>query len=156
MGIDKQKYVAKISTASPLCLVIINFEIILDYLGESEKSIDNQKDFEFYILKARQFLLELRSSLDMQYEISSYLSTMYCYVDKQLAKFLFSKDLEQLNDAKSILKKIMEGFEGIKQEEKDKSSIMQNTDVIYAGLTYNKNGGLDEFVDIKQNKGFKA
>ncbi len=55
MGINKQDYVAKIASASPLKLVIINFEIIFDYLEESKKAINNEKEFDFYILKARQF-----------------------------------------------------------------------------------------------------
>ncbi len=154
MGIDKQKYVAKISKASPLNLVIINFEIILDYLEESRKNIDNNKMFEFNILKARQFLLELRCSLDMQYEISSQLLTMYIYADKQIANFLFNKDLKYLDDAINVLKNIMSGFEQI--DEEDKTSIMENTESIYTGLTYGKNGKLNEFVDIDHNKGFKA
>lgn len=156
MAIDKQKYVTKVSSASPLKLVVINFEIIFDYLEESEKTIYNEKEFQFNILKARQFLTELRVSLDMQYEISSYLLTLYIYVDRQLAKFLFSKDLNHLNDAKNILKTIMTGFEAIEDEEKDKSSLMENTETVYAGLTYGRDGKLEEFVDIKHNRGYKA
>lgn len=156
MGINKQDYVAKIANASPLKLVIINFEIILDYLEQSKISINKDKEFAFNILKARQFLLQLRYSLNMKYEISKYLLTMYNYVDRQLAKFLFNKNLEELEEATKILKTIMSGFEGIKDQEKDKKAIMENTDTIYAGLTYGKNGKLEEFVDVKHNKGFKA
>lgn len=156
MGINKQDYVAKIANASPLRLVIINFEIIFDYLEQSKQNIDNEKEFDFNILKSRQFLSELRGSLDMQYEISSYLLTMYNYVDRQLAKFLFSKKIEDLEAGTKVLKTIMSAFEEIEHQEKDKSSIMENTDTIYAGLTYGKNGQLQEFVDIKHNKGFKA
>ena len=156
MGINKQDYVAKIANASPLKLVIINFEIIFDYLQQSRQTIHNEKEFDFNILKARQFLSELRGSLDMQYEISSYLLTMYNYVDRQLAKFLFSKKIEDLEAGENVLKTIMSGFEEIEEQEKDKSSIMGNTDTIYAGLTYSKDGRLKEFVDVKQNKGFKA
>ncbi|WP_250278103.1 flagellar export chaperone FliS [[Clostridium] colinum] len=156
MGINKEEYVAKISKASPLKLVIINFEIIFDYLEQSKLTIDDDKKFDFNISKAREFLLELRCSLDMQYEISSYLLTLYNYSDRQLAKFLFSKNLEDLNSATVVLKKLMSAFEQIEDNEKDKTPIMENTDTIYAGLTYGKNGQLQEFVDTKQNKGFKA
>ena len=156
MGLNKQDYVAKIATASPLKLVIINFEIILDYLEESKKNIDNQKEFDFNILKARQFLGELRGSLNMKYEISTQLLTMYNYVDRQLAIFLFSKKLEDLEAGTKVLKTIMSGFEEIEEKEKDKNSIMQNTESIYAGLTYGRNGQLQEFVDTKHNRGFKA
>lgn len=156
MGINKQDYVAKIANASPLKLVLINFEIILDYLKESENTINNEKEFDFNILKARQFLSELRASLDMQYEISSYLLTMYNYADKQIAKFLFSKNINDLEPAIKVLKTIMSAFEEIEHKEEDKTSVMENTDSIYAGLTYGKDGKLNEFIDIKHNKGFKA
>ncbi len=154
MGINKEEYVAKIATASPLRLVIINFEILFDYLEESKKNINDDKSFDFNIFKARQFLSELRCSLDMQYEISSYLLTLYNYADRKIAKFLFSKNLKDLEDATNVLKNIMSGFEQI--EEKDKTPVMENTDTIYAGLTYGKDGRLQEFVDVKHNKGFKA
>lgn len=156
MGIDKQKYVAKIASATSANLVVINFEIILDYLKESTQTINNQKDFEFNISKARQFLTELRCSLNMQYEISSYLLTMYNYVDRYLAKFLFSKNLNDLDEAQKVLKNIMSAFVEIENKNSDNTKVMENTDAIYAGLTYNKNGTLCEFVDIKDNKGFKA
>nr|WP_317357390.1 flagellar protein FliS [uncultured Tyzzerella sp.] len=156
MAINKQDYVAKIATASPLKLVIINFEIIFDYIEESKKNINNEKDFDFNIFKARQFLSELRGSLNMKYEISLQLLNMYNYVDKQLAIFLFSKKLEDLEAGTKVLKTIMSAFEEIEEQEKDKTAIMENTDAIYAGLTYGKNGQLQEFVDIRHNKGFKA
>ena len=156
MSINKEEYVAKIATASPLRLVIINFEILFDYLEESKKTINDDKSFDFNIFKARQFLSELRCSLDMQYEISSYLLTLYNYADRKIAKFLFSKNLKDLERATNVLKDIMSGFEQIRDKEKDKTPIMENTDTIYAGLTYGKDGQLQEFIDIKHNKGFKA
>lgn len=156
MSIDKEKYVSKIVNASPLNLVIINFEIIFDYLEESKKYKDDDKNFDFYVFKARQFLSELRGNLNMKYEISYELLTLYNYVDKMLAYYLFSKDDKDLEQAISILQKLMSGFVDIEEEEKDKTPIMENTDKVYAGLTYGKNGKLNEFIDTKINKGFKA
>lgn len=156
MGINREEYVAKIATASPLRLVIINFEIIFDYLDQSKQNIDNSKEFQFNIFKARQFLSELRASLNMKYEISSYLLTLYNYADMKIAKFLFSKNINDLEEATSILKTIMSGFEEIQDKEQDNKPIMENTDTIYAGLTYGKNGQMQEFVDTDYNKGFKA
>lgn len=152
--IDKQSYVARIATASPLKLVLINFEIILDYLKDSKDCLEDEKLFNFNIIKARQFLTELRCSLDMQYEISYDLLSLYNYIDKKMSDFLFRKDIKDYEEATELLKTIMSGFEQI--QENDESPIMTNTDSIYAGLTYGKGGKLEEFVDIRNNKGFKA
>ena len=148
MSINKEEYVEKIATASPLRLVIINFEILFDYLEESKKTINDDKSFDFNIFKARQFFFFFICSLDMQYEISSYLLTLYNYADRKIAKFLFSKNLKDLEDATNVLKNIMSGFEQIEDKEKDKTPIMENTDTIYAGLTYGKDGQLQEFIDV--------
>ena len=51
MSINKEEYVAKIATASPLRLVIINFEILFDYLEESKKNINDDKSFDFKLNK---------------------------------------------------------------------------------------------------------
>ncbi|MDE6181733.1 MAG: flagellar protein FliS, partial [Eubacteriales bacterium] len=78
MSFSKEDYVAKISSASPLQLVIINFEIIIDYINESKKYINTKdKNFDFNVKKSRQFLMELRSSLNMEYEISENLMSIY-------------------------------------------------------------------------------
>ncbi len=152
--IDKQSYVARISKASPLELVIINFELILEYLRESKESLGDEKAFNMNIINARKFLTELRNSLNMKYEISYELMSLYNYVDKRISDFLFSEKLEDYDETVRILKTVMDGFLNI--EEEDKSPVMTNTDSIYAGLTYGKDGRLQEFVDIKTNKGFKA
>lgn len=157
MCFSKEDYVAKISNASPLQLVIINFEIIMDYINESKKYIGTKnKNFDFNIRKARQFLMELRCSLNMNYEISANLMSVYNFVDASLAKYLFNENVKLADDCINILNNILGGFKGIEDTEKDKTSLMQNTHQIYAGLTYDKKGNLEEFIDTKSNRGFKA
>lgn len=157
MSFSKEDYVARIATASPLQLIIINFEIIIDYINKSKKYIKTKdKNFDFNIQKARQFLLELRSSLNMEYEISFNLLAIYNFVDSQLAKYLFNENIEIANDCIKILNNLLEGFKAIEEQEENKSSLMENTHQIFAGLTYNKNGNLEEFIDTDTNRGFKA
>ena len=157
MSFSKENYVARIANASPLQLIIINFEIIIDYINASKKYIKTKdKNFDFNIQKARQFLLELRSSLNMEYEISFNLMAIYNFIDSQLAKYLFNENIEIADDCIKILNTILEGFKGIEEQEENKDSLMENTHQIFAGLTYNKNGTLEEFIDTDTNRGFKA
>lgn len=157
MSFSKEDYVARIANASPLQLVIINFEIVIDYINESKNYIKiKDKNFDFNIQKARQFLLELRSSLNMEYEISFNLMSIYNFIDSQLAKYLFNENIEIADSCIKILNNILDGFKQIEGQEENKNSLMENTHQIFAGLTYNKNGNLEEFVDIDTNRGFKA
>ncbi|MDE6357443.1 MAG: flagellar protein FliS [Eubacteriales bacterium] len=157
MSFSKKDYVAKISNASPLQLIIINFEIIIDYINESKQYIGTKnKNFDFNVKKSRQFLSELRYSLNMEYEISANLMSLYNFIDSQLAHYLFNEKIEIANHCINILNNILEGFKDIENKEEDKSSLMENTQQIFAGLTYDKKGNLEEFIDTDTNRGFKA
>lgn len=152
--IKKDEYVLKITNASKVQLVIINFELIIDYINEAKKNLQSEKDFSFYIDKARQFLRELSASLNMDYEISYTFLSLYHYVDERLAKFLFNKSIETADEALKILIGLKEAWEQVKEE--DTSPVMKNVEQMYAGLTYSKNGKLAEYVDTSANRGFKA
>ena len=128
MSFSKEDYVAKISNASPLQLIIINFEIIIYYINESKQYIGTKnKNFDFNVKKSRQFLSELRYSLNMEYEISANLMSIYNFIDSQLAHYLFNEKIEIANNCINILNNILEGFKGIENKEEDKSSLMENT-----------------------------
>lgn len=156
MKLSKEDYVARIASATPLQLVIINYEIILDYLDTAEKNINDEKVFDFNLIKARDFLLELRTSLNMTYNISRNLMSLYNYVDQQLSYYKVNKNQEHLTECKKVLDELLEGWKAIEKDEKDKTPLMQNTEHLYAGLTYGKNGKLSEYVDTDSKRGFKA
>lgn len=158
MRISPEDYVARIANASQIQLVVINYEIILDYLGAAKASAEaeEEEDLDFDIAKARQFLNELRSSLDMQYKISKYLMSLYIYIDRELAYCLFGHDTEHIDEAVRILEKLLAGWKEVEKIEEDKTPLMENTEQLYAGLTYKKDGTLNEYVDTKSNRGFKA
>lgn len=154
--IDKEKYVAKIANASPLELIIINFDIILDYLEYSRKNINTDtKNFDISIKKARKALLELKLGLELDNEIGKELYALYNYADKKIADYLFTKDTNELDEAIKILIKLKNSFEAILHLEKDKSKVMKNTETLYSGLTYDKNAKPIEYRD-NNNRGFKA
>jgi len=156
MSICTEAYVARIANATPLQLVIINYEIVIDYIKDAEKNIKDDKKFNFSVLKSRQFLSELRISLNMKYELSKNLMGLYNYVDRQLAYFQFNKKLEYAEESLKIMKELLEGWKAIEDKEEDKTPIMQNTQQLYAGLTYGRNGRMNEYVDTQVNRGFKA
>lgn len=156
MRISPKDYVARIANASQLQLVIINYEIILDYLIAAKNSLDNKIDFDFDLEKSRQFLNELRVSLDMQYTLSKYLLSLYIYIDQQIAYCQFNYDVKHIDEAVKILNTLLDSWKKIEIDENDKTPIMENTEQLYAGLTYGKDGNLNEYVDIKANRGFKA
>ena len=156
-------YTARIINADPLELVIITYELIDGYLKNAikEKAVEGIKHD---ILKARQFLSELVVSLDMEYDISKELISIYIYANKLMVEgelkvgiMKIDEAKEKLSEAMEILDKLGEGWRTIRnstdQDEENKQ--MKNTQQLYAGLTY-KDGRLTEFVDDNNSRGYKA
>ncbi len=149
-------YVAKIASATPLQLVIITYELILKYLDDATECIDDEKKFEFNLNKSRAFLDDLRNSLDMSYNISRNLMVLYNYVSQQMSYYMFNKNPEYADEIKKVMTELLNGWNTIEKEEEDKTPIMENTQQLYAGLTYNRSGKLSEYVETDSKRGFKA
>lgn len=156
MNLSNQDYVAKICNASPLQLVNITFELILLNIEESKSFNKKEKMFEQKVKNARNFLTQLRNSLNMNMEISHQLLSIYNFVDYLLANYLFNGEKNLAQDSIKILSNIHDAFKEIEKNEPDKKSVMQNSEQIFAGLTYDKNGNLQEYINPNKNRGFKA
>lgn len=162
--IDKQVYATRITNASQSKLLLINFELVIDYINESklylqaEKENKSEDKYEFMhnIKVARNFLNELISSLDMQYKISQELLEVYKYVDKKILKYLYTEDISFADEGIKILSIIQEGFIELDKKEVDNTPIMNNTEAIYSGLTYNRNMTHTEYVNPSISRGFQA
>ncbi len=160
MNINIDDYKKRIVNASPMQLVIINFEIILDYLNCAKQCLSSAETDEPAFKKnmegAHNFLKELIASLNFDYEISGQLMQIYLYVNKLLIKGTNRKDEKNIDEAISILTKLLDSFEKIKDTEADKAPVMENVSKVFAGLTYNSKGELSEFSDETDKKGYQA
>ena len=152
MRILKEDYAKKIAMASPLQLVVINFELVLDFLDDAKTDIefDNDAEFQKNIKKAHDFLKELIYSLNMDYEISADLYDIYIYINKLFVSGIYRKDTEAIDQVCRILTVLLEGFKMI--EENDSIDRMSK---IFAGLTYNSKGELAEYIDIQNENDYK-
>jgi len=161
--LNANDYTARIINADPLELVIITYELIDGHLRNAAEESDPE-DIKHDILKARQFLSELVASLDMEYDISKELMSIYFYVNKliieselKVSSMKLDEAREKLHEAAEILDKLGDAWRTIRstvgRDESDTS--MKNAQQLYVGLTY-KDGKLAEFVDYSEARGFKA
>lgn len=156
MKVNKSDYTVRIANATPTQLVVITYELILDHISEAKDNISDEKEFDKLVAKAREFLLDLRASLNMTYEISATLMPLYDYIDKLLAKTIYKKDTAVLAECEDILNSLLGSWKKVEANEEDKTPIIENSQQLYAGLTYGRNGHLNEFVPEDTNRGFKA
>ena len=159
MKIAIEDYVARIANASPAQLVVINYEIVIDYLTLAMNGLikkEDMKEIDMTLTKARQFLNELRTSLNMEYTVSKYLMRIYLYVDKEICYCLANRNTTHIENAIKAMSSLLESWYELEKQEKEKAPVMENSQQLYAGLTYNRSGELSEYVDIDKNRGYKA
>ncbi|MDR2939170.1 MAG: flagellar protein FliS [Clostridiales bacterium] len=153
MNYLKENYVERIKNASPIQLILITFELTIVNLEDAKQSTDDSEKFESHIRKSQEFLMQLMSSLDMGYKISSHLLSIYLYVNKLLHEAYFSKDIKNIDDCIEMLKSLLSSFEFAERAEvSDNYTLGSN---IHAGYTY-KNGAIEELFFEPPNSGFKA
>lgn len=140
-----KEYAARISQASSTELVIISYELIITKLEEAEYKFHNgsHDEFVFSLHKAQQTLTHMMDSLNYEYKISYDLLSLYLYINKKIANSVCKLDPKALENSISILMKLKSGFEGIKDKDRF-GSVMDNTQQIYAGLTYRK----DKLIEV--------
>ena len=145
MDKEKQKvYTARISQANRSELVVIIYELMLDSIKLAQEAFQKE-DLDLAVTelkRAQGFLNEMRGSLDFQYEISTRLNALYRYVNEQLVKSIVGRKDTNLDSCKKVLEGLMESFEEVAKQDTS-APVMDNTQQVYAGLTYGK-GSLNE------------
>ncbi len=151
---SNKDYALRIANATPNELNIITFEICIENIITALENIEqNQKQFNQNIDTALSALKEIIISLNFDYAIAQELYNIYIYVNGLLINSKFSLNPQNLLDSIELLTTIKEGFEQI--DDKNTDTVMKNATKVFAGLTYGK-GGLSEYIDPSESRGFKA
>ena len=131
----------RISQSNRTQIVVITYEIIINYLDSARKSIDNSNvtDFVRDVRKARQFVNELSSVLDFRYKISFELMNLYMFANECLLKSELRREDVDLEAVRDMMVKLRDSFETVSKQDNSKP-VMQAREKVYEGLTYGKNG----------------
>lgn len=153
-----QTYAARVSQANRSELIVIMYEIILEDLKNGIKAYENSdiKTFGKELKHAQKFVSELINSLDFKYVMSYDLMQLYLYTNKRIIAAIIKKKPDDLESAIKVMNRLLVGFEGVAKEDTSEP-LMQNTQQLYAGLTYGKGTLNETYIDPKQHsRGFKA
>lgn len=141
---EVQVFTARVTQASKSELIVILYEMILLELKDARKAYEaeNLITFDKELKKAQKFVNELMVALDYQYALSYDLLSLYLYVNKRIITAIIKRNPISLDSAEKVLNKLLIGFEGVSKADTS-GPMMQNTQQLYAGLTYGK-GKLNE------------
>lgn len=153
-----QSFTARITQASRSELVVILYEIILAKIEEAEKHFkeNNLAEYDRELKGAQKSVSELMACLNYKYKISYDLLSLYLYTSRHIITAIIKQDPHTLQYAKSILQKLLIGFEEVSKAD-NSGPIMGNTQQLYAGLTYGKGTLNETFIDpSNKSRGFIA
>lgn len=150
-----QEYTLRITQSNRTQLVVIIYELILEYIEEA-KECRERTDLDGFteaIDKASGFVKELVAALDFQYEISRQLCSLYFYSNKCLNMARRTKNLEELKGIEIVIKGLKKSFETIAETDTS-GPVMKNTQEVYEGFTYGKDSRNQVYQNGEGNRGF--
>jgi flagellar protein FliS len=151
----KQAFTRRITKANRTQLVVIVYDMLLVYIDDARaaKKKGDTPGFEKNLELARNCIGDLRKSLDFDYELSKSLFSIYSYCDRQLVNDIYSGSVKNLDAVCDMIKKLREAFYELSLTDKSQS-MMENTQEVYAGLTYGKNDINETLISPETSRGF--
>ena len=133
------EYTLRISQANRSELIVILYEMALDYIGAALRALDDSDHDSLRLEcgRAGKVVSDLIGALDYKYELSNSLRQVYTFIQSRISLAVVRNSREDLKKAEEMLKKLKGSFEEIAKNDKSKS-LMSNQQNIYTGLTYGK------------------
>lgn len=150
-----QEYTLRITQSSRTQLVVIIYELVLEYVEEARECHkgNDMEGFAEALDKASGFIKELVGALDFQYEISKQLCSLYLYANRCLNTASRTKRTEELRGVDVVIKGLKESFNTIAETDTS-GPVMKNTQEVYEGFTYGKDSKNQVFRNGEGNRGF--
>lgn len=147
----KQQFTLRITQANSTQLVVILYEMLLCYLEEGDVAQDRE-ELKEAVRKARGCVNELIQSLHMEYEPAPSLMQLYMFCIRRLAACEARGDKQALADVKKVIRPLCDAYTQI-EKLNDNGPVMNNSQTVYAGLTYGKNTLTENMADQGMNRG---
>ena len=152
-------FTRRITSANKSEIIVIIYDIIEENLALAKKALaeGERETYRNEIKQAISFVKELLVSLDMNYEVSKNLASLYIYVSRCLNFALVSGKKEEIEAAEKVLRKLGDSFREVAKTDESKP-VMENTQRVYAGITYGRGLDLDETLvaPAMESRGFRA
>ena len=153
----KQELTLRITQASKIELIEILYEMILCYVDDARQAHakEDRNEYRDAIRKARGCIGELLSSLNMEYELAMRFLELYLYCNRELALADVKNDCTHLEHICRVVGKLQAAYAELSKLD-NSGPVMQNSQAVYAGLTYGKRELTENMADQGVNRGFRA
>lgn len=151
----KQDFTRRLSQCNSGEMIVIIYDILFAHMEDARLAYkqNQHEEMKISIRRALKTVDELTGSLDFSYDISENLFSLYVYCKNELSKVLYENRLDGLADAEKILRRLYGSFvEAAKQD--TSGPLMQNTQQVYAGMTYARGELNESYMDMDNQRGF--
>lgn len=153
----KNEYTLRITQANKARLIVILYEISIDYLNEAivAAANDDIESMSTSAYNAYRCVEEMQNNLHYEYELAKVLNRMYVAMKKKLRDAYISKDSTGLVDVLTELEKLRNSYDKIADTDTS-GPVMIHTQTVLAGMTYSKDRILDDLTNECSNRGFRV
>lgn len=153
----KQELTLRITQANKTELIEILYEMVLCYVEDAMVAHErnDRAQYRDAIRKARGCFGELMSSLNMDYELAMRFLELYLYCNRELALADVKNDCIHLKNICRVVGKLQTAYMELSKQDTS-GPVMQNSQTVYAGLTYGKGDLTENMADQGMNRGFRA
>lgn len=155
---ELRNYTARISQANRSELVVILFDLFRYSVDMAEEAFkrNDKEEADKYMKKAQGCVVELKGSLNFQYEIAYKLESLYRYVHEQIILSIVRQEPVNFPSIREVMDGLAEAFEKVAESD-NSETVMCNSQQVYAGLTYGKDSLNEVFMNPNEaSRGFKA
>ncbi|MBQ9301763.1 flagellar protein FliS [Butyrivibrio sp.] len=151
----KQEFTLKITQANKTQMITILYEMIIDYLNDAmdEISVGQKSDGEKSLLKAQNCLDELIRSVNLHTDLGKMLHKIYIFSKKELIVSGANHSLHRIWRVKKNIKALHEAYRELEKND-NSEPMMNNTQKVYAGLTYGKHSLNEDVTALSMNRGY--
>lgn len=147
----KQQFTLRITQANSTQLIVILYEMTLQYLADGEQAVDDAGLVEA-VHRARGCIKELLNSLHREYSPAGELSRLYLFCLRRLAVCEVCRDRTILEEIRKVIAPLCDAYRQI-QDQDTSGPVMNNSQTVYAGLTYGRNQLTENMADQGTNRG---
>ncbi len=153
----KSEYTLRITQANRAELIVILYEITIDYVEEAiaAASADDIGSVSFSTANAMRCIEEMQNNLHFEYDLAKSLNRLYVYMKNKLRAAYISGETEGLNEVLDKLKKLRDSYEKIASTDKS-GPVMIHTQTVLTGMTYSKDKVLDELTNETAGRGYRV
>ena len=153
----KQQFTLRISQANATELVVLLYEMLLQYVEEAGEAIRQQdkQTFTESINRARGCLSELLQSVNPQYEIGRNLNQLYFFCIRRLANSRYHMEEKPLAEIEKVIRPLLGAYREVSARN-PAGPVMENSQSVYVGLTYGRHTLTENMADQCPNRGMFA